>query len=153
MRNIQHGSLKECLLTTQRENSRDVSEREEKRGSVKGYTRNKPPDLSAPSLCSIFDAPACELWMVLIENNTVFDNSTGAALQRPTRTRRGLSTTATNHLLAKAATRVQKGPKSRRRGEVFFSPFEVRTAGGMYVRLRKRAFTSKLMSQEWMWFL
>lgn len=48
---------------------------------VSPHMRRKPPDLSALSLCSIFDAEACELWMVLIEKNTVFNN-TAAELKR-----------------------------------------------------------------------
>ena len=35
------------------------------------HMRNQPPDLSASSPRSIFDVAACELWMVLIENNSV----------------------------------------------------------------------------------
>lgn len=51
-------------------------------GSYKGPNKTSTaPDLSAPSLRSIFDATACELWMMLIENTTVFNNSTGAPLQ------------------------------------------------------------------------
>lgn len=44
--------------------------------------RSKPPDLSAPSLCLIFDATVCELWMVLIENNIQQQNRCTAAKSR-----------------------------------------------------------------------
>lgn len=86
------GGTETVLLTTQQESNlatkqHDPVVSEERKKKVcervhQPYTRSKPPDLSAPSLCSIFDATACELWMVLIENNTVFNNSTGALLQR-----------------------------------------------------------------------
>lgn len=52
--------------------SKDPAEQRKKEGVWSGLTwEPKPSDLSAPSLCSIFDATACELWMVLIENNSV----------------------------------------------------------------------------------
>lgn len=76
--------------TSQTRGSNSVNESKELKkggaGVCEGLQRpNKTsttPDLSAPSLCSIFDAMACELWMMLIENTTVFNNSTGAPLQR-----------------------------------------------------------------------
>lgn len=88
------------------------------RRSAAVFTREAgPPDLSARFHCSIFDAGACELWMVLMENNTAFDKSTGVLLQKA---QSGCFLGGgfpfsfyRNHQLQTAGTRAPKGPASR----------------------------------------